>query len=281
MTNHPRQQPASHEKLVEVGNNTFRVIDEGPTDAPCVMFSHSIMTHASMWDAQAELLRQDFRVIRYDSRGHGKSTHAGDSYSTDMLANDAISILDALAIEKVHFIGLSLGGIVGFDLALKHPGRLHSLVVCDARADSPEEFARPWDARIEAAQRHGMQELVDATMARWFGMDFLQTAKADEVRSMIRDTSVDGFVATARALQSYDYLDLTRTSQLPIVPVTLITGERDGVMPAVMQSLATQIGHATFTLIPAAGHLPNLENPKAFNDALESHFRSLGVTAAI
>jgi 3-oxoadipate enol-lactonase len=260
------------EKFIQVGNVKFRVIDEGPIDAPCVVFSHSIMTNADMWKIQAAFLKESFRVIRYDGRGHGKSTYSAGPYSMSLLANDVIGILDALAIGKVHFIGLSLGGIIGFDLALNHGDRMHSLVICDARADSPEEFARPWDARIETALQGGMNDLVEPTMARWFGPDFLRTALADDVRSMIRASSIEGFVATVRALQAYDYRSVCESAQ---VPLTLIAGERDGVLPSVMHSLAAQIKGAKFELIPSAGHLPNLENPESFKNALRRHFRSL------
>jgi 3-oxoadipate enol-lactonase len=273
---HQIEESPVRKRFVETGNARLHVIDEGPVAAPAVLFSHSIMTNAGMWNPQASLLRDTFRVVRYDSRGHGQSTAGSPDYSMGMLATDVIAILDALDLGKVHFVGLSLGGIVGFDLALNHPRRLLSLAICDARADSPEQFARPWDARIEAAQWQGMQALVEPTMARWFGSDFLQTAQADEVRSMIRDTSLEGFVATARALQSYDYRRLTGCANAPI---TLIAGERDGVLPSVMQSLATQIEHASFELIASAGHLPNLENPQAFNEALLRHLRSAAMRA--
>ncbi|HEY9280857.1 MAG TPA: alpha/beta fold hydrolase [Eoetvoesiella sp.] len=258
------------QEIIEVGGRKFFVIDEGPIDAACIVFSHSIMTDSGMWQSQADVLRRNFRVIRYDSRGHGKTPHAGDDYSTSLLANDVVSLLDALSLDRVHFVGLSLGGILGFDLAQRYSHRFHSLVICDARSDSPEEFARPWDARIETARSEGMSALVEPTMARWFGSDFLETAAADGVRAMISQTSVEGFVATARALQAYDYHD---TAPSFSAPVTFIVGENDGVLPDVMRTFAKSCKNADFVSIPSAGHLPNIENPGAFNATLDAHLK--------
>src|SRR5690606_25400614 len=131
------------------------------------------------------------------------------------------------------YVGLSLGGILGFDLAHRYSRRFHSLVICDARSDSPEEFARPWDARIETARCEGMSALVEPTMARWFGSGFLETAAAERIRAMIRHTSVEGFIATARALQAYDYRDTAASFS---APCTFIVGENDGVLPDIMSA---------------------------------------------
>jgi len=259
---------------IPLAQGSLRVYDQGPRDAPCVMFAHSIMANSAMWEEQAALLAPALRVIRYDSRGHGQSAAIPGPYTMPELARDAIAILDALGIGKAHFVGLSLGGIIGFDLALHHRERLHSLVVCDARADCPPEFAGPWDERIDNARQHGMETLVDPTMARWFGADFLQGGQADAVRAMIRETSVEGFSGTARGLQSYDYSAL---NDMHGTPCTLIVGERDGVLPKVMEQLAGAIRGADFVTIANAGHLPNLENPQGFNQALLAHLRAQGL----
>ena len=259
-----------YEGSVEVGGRKVFIIDEGPIDAPCIVFSHSIMTDSGMWQSQAEVLNRGFRVLRYDSRGHGKTPSTGDDYSTGRLANDVVSLLDVMGLDQVHFVGLSLGGILGFDLAGRYSERLHSLVICDARPDSPEEFAQAWDARIETARSQGMSALVEPTMARWFGSEFLETNSADRIRTMITQTSVDGFVATARALQTYDYSDVARDFS---VPATFVVGENDGVLPGVMKSFATSCANADFVPIPSAGHLPNIENPVAFNAALDAHIK--------
>lgn len=257
------------ESYLKLDNYGLRVLDEGVPAAPCVIFSHSIMTDAGMWRPQVDALKDRFRVIRYDARGHGGSSTGEGPYSIASLASDVVRIMDALDIEKAHFVGLSLGGIVGYDLGVNHAHRLHSLVICDARADSPQAFARPWDERIETALSEGMEPLVEPTVSRWFGAGFLESDQATAVRQMIRQTPVAGFVATARALQKYDYL-----SQVPSisVPTTYLVGENDGVLPEVMQSLSGQTRASRYVVVPAAGHLPNLENPTSFNAALEEHF---------
>lgn len=122
----------SRKKAVSVDDVLLSVVDEGPLDGVPVLLSHSIMTNLNMWSAQRlNLLENDYRVIRYDSRGHGQSTTGSADYSMDLLAKDVIKVLDALRIEKCHFVGLSLGGIIGFALLRDHPDRLLSAVICD------------------------------------------------------------------------------------------------------------------------------------------------------
>lgn len=263
-----------HQATVEIGGRHVYVKDEGPLAAPCIVFSHSIMTDTGMWQAQANALSQQYRVVRYDSRGHGETPPASNEYSTGILADDVIALIDALSLDKVHFVGLSLGGIVGFDLAHRYAHRLHSLVICDARPDSPSEFARAWDDRIAAASSTGMSALVEPTMARWFGPDFLETDAAQAIRAMIGNTSIEGFIATARALQTYDYRDAAAAIS---TPATFIAGEHDGVLPDIMRAVAQQC-QAQFVLIPNAGHLPNIENTTAFNTALQDHLQRYAET---
>lgn len=260
-----------HHRVGVAGGEIF-VRDEGEPNAPCVVLAHSIMTDAGMWDGQVALLQGlGLRVLRPDSRGHGRSTAAGAAFTLADLAQDVIAILDALAVERAHFIGLSLGGIVGFDLGVDHAQRLLSLVICDARADAPPESVQPWDARIQVAAEHGMAALAEPTLARWFGEDFLRQndPALQSIRKMITATSVAGFQATARALQSFDYRQ--RLPQIGL-PATLVVGERDGVLPGVMRELAAQIPGAAFQVIADAGHLPNIEQCRSFNACLSGHF---------
>jgi 3-oxoadipate enol-lactonase len=178
-----------------------------------------------------------------------------------------VRILDRLDITSAHFVGLSLGGMVGFALGQQHSNRLDSLVICDARADSPAAFAQPWDERIVQAREQGMACLVQPTLDRWFGERFaaLEHATQAQLREAIASTSVEGFVATARALQDFDY-----TPGLGSMPhhVTLIAGDKDGVLPDVMADLSRRMPRCQLEIIPGAGHLPNLEQPALFNAAL-------------
>lgn len=266
----PEAQALQHR--IPVDGCTLQVVDEGDAGQPAVLLAHSIMTSSRMWQPQVEALRaMGLRVLRADSRGHGGSGMAGDTpLSIDRLADDVVAVLDALAIERVHFIGLSLGGMVGFSLGQRHAQRLASLVICDARADSPPAFARPWDERIALARDRGMSALVQPTVDRWFGdrVGALDRSALAELREDIARTAVSGFVATARALQGFDY-----TSGLHgMPPATLIVGELDGVLPEVMAELVQQIPAGKLSTIPSAGHLPNLEQPAVFDRVLTEHF---------
>lgn len=256
---------------VQVDGGALQVHDDGAKGQPCVLLAHSIMTSAQMWAPQvAHLTGLGYRVLRPDSRGHGGSRDEDSPLTIDRLAEDVVRVLDTLGIERAHFVGLSLGGMVGFALGQQHAARLESLVICDARADSPPAFAQPWDERIAQAREQGMASLVGPTLDRWFGdrLAGLDRRWEAELRQAIASTTVDGFVATARALQDFDY-----TPGLSSMPphATLIVGEKDGVLPGVMADIARRMPRCELEVIPAAGHLPNLEQPAAFNRALQRH----------
>ncbi|CAM3627846.1 AB hydrolase-1 domain-containing protein [Bordetella sputigena] len=257
-------------RRVETGDASFAIVEGGAATGPCVLFSHSIMTTHAMWRPQFDMLcRAGYRVIAYDARGHGASTVSPAPYTVRQLGDDVIGLLDAMNIQAVHFVGLSLGGIVAFDLAARHPRRLASAVICDARADAPESFARPWDERIALARAEGMQALASPTVARWFGAAARETEEARAVHRLICDTPVEGFAGTAMALKRFDFLAGLAGIRLP---VTLVCGDNDGVLPEEMSSLAKRIPGAVLEMIADAGHLPNIENAAAFNAALARHF---------
>jgi 3-oxoadipate enol-lactonase len=255
--------------MFPVDGATLQVHDDGEVGQPCVMLAHSIMTNAQMWAPQVGYLRNlGYRVLRPDSRGHGGSGNEQTALTIDRLAADIVQVLDQLGILRVHFVGLSLGGIVGFALGQQHASRLASLVICDARADSPPAFAQPWNDRIAHARAHGMASLVQPTLERWFGdsLEALDRSIQAQLRECMETTSVEGFVSTGRALQAFDY-----TSRLDSMPshTTLIVGAKDGVLPEVMADLARRMRHCHIEVIPGTGHLPNAEQPPLFNAALK------------
>lgn len=227
------------------------------------------MTTHAMWRGQIDLVsRKGYRAVAYDARGHGQSTVSPSPYRMGQLADDVIALLDALGVERAHFVGLSLGGMIAFDLLTRYPQRLLSAVVCDARADSPDFFAAPWDERIALARDEGMKMLASPTIARWAGAQFRESDAARALYRMICDMPVEGFVGTARALQDFDFRGGLGNVR---VPVTLICGENDGVLPEEMGALAARIPGSIIELVANAGHLPNLENSGDFNAALLRH----------
>jgi len=247
----------------------------GDPRGQAVVLSHSILTSSAMWRGQVDVLtRLGLFVVGVDTRGHGDSVATPAPYSMSMLVNDALTVLDALGIARAHFVGLSLGGMIGLGLGIGHADRLLSLVVCDARADSPDSFRAPWPERIEIARYQGCAALAAPTVERWFGREFIDT-HPEEVRSiaeMIASTSVTGFVGSAQALMQLDYIDAVDAIDTPL---TLVVGENDGALPAVMRDLHRRCTGSAFELIPNAGHLPNVEQPDAFNAVLLRHFGRL------
>lgn len=247
------------------------VHEQGDDRHPTVLFSHSILSSSSMWDRQAAVLaRSGWHVLRLDTRGHGASEPSAAPYTMEELVGDTVAVLDALDLESVHFVGLSLGGMIGFGLGISHPHRLDSLLICDARADAPPPFAAPWDERIAIAAREGCGALAEATAQRWFGASFLQEqpAVARRVRDMVAGTTTQGFIGCARALQRLDYLPRLHRIE---TPTTLLVGADDGPLPEAMAQIAQRIPGAVLEVIPDAGHLPNLQQPVAFDAALLRH----------
>lgn len=239
----------------------------GQPQAPVMMLGHSILTSNRMWLGQIGLLvQQGYRVVSVDARGHGKSSEPHTQCSMDDLVADNVDVLDVLGIHLAHFMGSSLGGMVGLGLGILHPDRIASLIICSGRADAPATFGLPWDERIAIARNQGTAALAEPTAQRWFGNEFLEaypdTARA--VKEMIAGTSVRGFIACARALQGLDYL--TRLGSIA-APVQLIVGARDGA-PDVMRDMVSRISGAQLEVIPDAGHLPNIDQQRAFNDAI-------------
>jgi 3-oxoadipate enol-lactonase len=254
------------------GDIAFRI--HGPEDGVPVVMGHSILTSGAMWEAQAHLLAQQrFRVICLDIRGHGASDTTPAPYGMDGLAADVVAVLDELRIDRAHYVGLSLGGMVGVGLGIHHADRVLSLCLCDMRADTPPAASAPWDERMGVARAaDSCAPLTESTLERWFGRPFLDANPGVVARlsDIIGGTSVEGFSGCAQAIQRMDYLP--QVSRIT-VPVTLIVGERDSVLPDAMRALKEQIPGAEFVEIEAAGHLPNIERPAAFDAALLRHFQ--------
>jgi 3-oxoadipate enol-lactonase len=250
--------------------NGIRIYHElsGPVDAPVVMLSNSLGTRLEMWDPQMPALAGRYRVLRYDSRGHGRSDAPPGPYSIAMLADDACALLDALGIARVHFCGLSKGGMVGQRLGSHHGDRLSSLVLCATAARlGPPEL---WDQRIEQSAREGMAALVDGVAERWFTAGYRATPRPEieQVRAMILATSPQGYGACCAAIRDMDQSEAIRAIRTP----TLIVAGADD--PAttidVMRDLHERIPGARFVEIAPAAHLLNIEQADRFNRTLTS-----------
>jgi 3-oxoadipate enol-lactonase len=254
--------------MAEVEANGIRVRYElsGDEGRPVVMLSNSLGTNLAMWDAQMPELRGGYRVLRYDTRGHGRTDATEGPYAIEQLAEDAIGLLDALAIERVHFCGLSMGGMIGQVLGAKHGSRLASLTLCATASHMPQREI--WDGRIETAREQGMEALVEGVVERWFTEAFRARPRpeAERVREMILATPAHGYAACCAAIRDMDLRETIRDIE---VPTLIIVGDKDPATPVeASRAIEERIRGARLEVIPEAAHLVNIEQAAAFNRAL-------------
>jgi 3-oxoadipate enol-lactonase len=253
---------------IMIDGNQVNYEMEGPTSAPVVMLSHALATNLSLWDPQIGVLARDFRVLRYDSLGHGGSGAPPGPYSLDQLARQAAGLLDALGIARVHFVGLSMGGMIAQALALIKPQSVASLLLCDTSSRIPPEAQTLWQERIRIAESEGMEPLVEPAVARWFTAPF-RAAHPDvieRVRGMMRGTSPSGCAACCHAIAA---LDLTDRLQAIQAPALVIVGEEDQGTPIAMsRTIHERVAGSEMVILPSAPHLSNVEQPQAFNRAV-------------
>lgn len=243
---------------------------EGSPSAPLVTLSHSLACDLSMWEPQMEPLLRSFRVLRYDTRGHGKTAAPEGPYSIAMLASDVEGLLHALGIGKTHFLGISMGGMIGQRLALDRPQILGKLVLCDTASRIPPEAGPIWDERIRIALEQGMGPHVAPTLERWFTPPFKESHPevTERFGAMIRATLPAGYVGCAHAIRALDLTDQLKRIQAP----TLIIAGEDDPSFAVSVSREMQMGieGSRLVLIGSAAHLPCAEQSERFNEAVLS-----------
>jgi 3-oxoadipate enol-lactonase len=239
---------------------------DGREGAPWLIFSNSLMTNLTMWDDQAAALQGDYRILRYDQRGHGGTQVPDGKYTFDMLTADVVALMDALAIKRAHFCGLSMGGMTALFLAQRHADRFDRIIACDCGPASTPVSAQQWKERIDLGGEKGMEALVDVTVNRWFPPDFVATRSPvlDKVRGMIRATPYKGFAGGAQALCDYDL-----RPGLPGItrPTLCIVGTKDATLAGMEQIHATVSG-ARMVKLEGAGHISNLEQPQTFTKAV-------------
>lgn len=237
----------------------------GSDSAPALMLSNSLGTNIHMWDDQVDEWSKHFRVIRYDRRGHGQSDAPKGPYSMERLGRDAVSVLDALGVEKTHWCGLSMGGMVGQWLGANAPERLGKLVLSNTNAYYADK--KIWDDRIRFLESNDLDRLVDPNMERWFTADF--RAKAPQAIARMKEifltTSKDGYVACCQGIRDMDF----RASNPSIKASTLvIVGAQDpATPPAQGEAIAAQIPGAKVVSFEAA-HIANMEQPAPYAKAV-------------
>ena len=248
-------------------NNYLNVEVIGSLELPKIIFSNSLGSDLRMWNPQVEAMKSKYCIIRYDKRGHGKSSPAKGPYSFDMLENDVILIMDQLKIDKAHFIGLSMGGMTSIGLALKHSHRFNKFVCCAARADMPPPAIEAWDQRINVVKDKGTLGVVDGSLERWFSKDFRLDKKnnaiIEKASKMIKKTSTNGYIGSCEAIKGLDYLNEIAKIQNKFL---FISGETDVGAPALaMEEMHHLTLNSQYKCIPKVAHVFNLENPEATN----------------
>jgi 3-oxoadipate enol-lactonase len=229
------------------------------------MLSNSLGCTLQMWEPQMRALTQVFRVIRYDRRGHGKSGVPPGPYSVERFGRDVLAILDDLNIEKVHWCGLSMGGMVGQWLGANAPERLGKIVLSNTSCHYPDPSF--WEARIEAVKEGGLASIADTVIGGWLTQDFRERQPdiAASMKAMLTATPVEGYIASCQALARLDLRD-----DLPKIksPTLVIAGRYDKSTPIAMaEAIRSKIPGASMTILDAA-HISNVEAPLAFNDAV-------------
>lgn len=255
-------------RLVGVNGVEIACRFDGPEDAHVVMMSNSLMSDHTMWDVTVPALIDRYRVLRYDTRGHGRSGTTPGPYSIEMLTDDAVGLLDQLGIRKVHFVGLSMGGMIAQQMGARFPDRVYSLSLCDSASEMPPRSM--WEERFATAQAKGIAGLLDGTIQRWFTPPFIarDPESIEKVRRMILGTQVEGYIACASAVR-----DMAQTTMLLDVksPTLVLVGRQDpacSVGKAIV--LHRMIDNSRMIILEDAAHLSNIEQPKAFNKALRT-----------
>jgi 3-oxoadipate enol-lactonase len=246
----------------------------GKEGAPWLVFSHSLACSVRMWDKEIERHKERYRVLAYDTRGHGQSAAPKGAYTLEGLADDLHALLRHLKIAKAHFCGLSMGGMIGQTFALKYPGIFQSLTLCDTTSRYPAAAAPLWQERIRIAESQGLKPLVQPTLERWFTEAF-RKGKPEEVKKVaaqIEKTPVPGYVGCCHAIPK---IDVTARLKEIKCPALVICGENDpGTPPAMAREIHENLPGSKLVLIPQAAHLSNIEQPEAFNRALAEFLSS-------
>lgn len=238
---------------------------EGAEGKPWLTFCNSLGTDLHMWGPQVEALASDYRILRYDRRGHGESSAPPPPYSIEALAGDVVALWDALEIEQSHFCGLSIGGLTGQWLGLYESSRVAKLVVCATSAKIGS--AESWQQRIEQVHTGGLEALADATVQRWFTPAFASAHPGvieGIVRSFVASSDV-GYAGCCAAVAGADFRDALGAIETPLLA---IAGDDDPVCPpADLRRIAEGVSNGRYAEVPGR-HICNMESAAAFNTVL-------------
>ena len=240
----------------------------GSPDLPVVVMSHPLGGSLEIWDSQIDALSSHFRILRYDTRGHGGTSAPNGPYSMDTLVVDALSLLDDLEVDKVHWVGLSLGGLIGQGLAIASPERLLSMSLCNTVSCVREDARKMWKVRHKPGQRFNLQDVVDYAMKVWLteGYRNAHRKEYEEIRQRFLSTPVHGYTACIGAIMNADFTDHLTNIQIP----TLIVASDQDIATPIEESRIIDKGlpNSDLQVISGAAHLSNVEQSERFNEIL-------------
>ena len=258
-------------KLIEANGIPTHYMDEGPRDAPALVFSNSLGTDLRLWGKILPLLPTEMRIVRYDKRGHGLSACSPSPYTIQNLADDVAALLDSLEIRQCIFVGLSIGGQIAQELAANRPDLIKAAVLsCTAaRIGTPEN----WRQRISAVRSGGLESIADSVLERWFPERFRRNSALElhGWRRMLCSVQPEGYAGCCEALCSADLRESIQKIELPVLA---IAGSEDLATPSdLVETTAKMIRDAEFKVIDGAGHLACVDQPESFAGLIGSFIR--------
>jgi len=263
---------------ISINNLSVSYNDHGPDDAPVIIFIHGFPLNKSMWDTQAEALKENYRVIAYDIRGHGNSDQGIDEFFIELFVTDLLRLMEKLGIERSILCGLSLGGYIALNAVLKHPDRFDGLILNDTQciADTPEIKENRCQAIISIKEK-GVEQYADESIKKLFAPKSYTKKKnvIAAVKEMIISTTKQSLCNTLHAMAERK----ETCDQLPEIniPVLIMVGKEDKITPiAAAQQMHEKMFNSKLEIIQHAGHLSNLENPTAFNTHLVNFLELVG-----
>ncbi len=246
--------------LAELGDVTIHWREDGDPEGAPVVLPHALGLDLHLWDAVIPLLPRGLRLIRYDLRGHGKSSVPPGPYAMGALVRDAERLMDHLGLRDAVFVGLSIGGLIAQGLAVKRLDLVRALVLSDTAVKIGT--AQTWANRIATVRQGGIAAIADATMERWFSRKERTGPVAEAIRARLLSTPPEGYIGCAAAIGGTDFI--TPTSGLTL-PTLVLAGSEDGSTPPdLVRELASLIKGAQFHILRGAGHLPPVDRPAEF-----------------
>lgn len=251
-----------------INTNGIDIRHDVQGSGPWLLLAHSLATDLTLWDDNLAALTARFRVLRFDSRGHGGTAAPEGPYDFGMLAADALGLMDALGVGRAHFCGISLGGMIAQHVALAAPQRIDRLVLVSTTSGYSAEARALWTERIAGVRANGMAPLVQPTLERWFTPPYraAHPQVMERIGGLVGATPPAGYIGSGQAIARLDTTDRLKELRCPTL---VIAGAEDaGTPPAMGRTIADRVPGACYELIPSASHLCNIEQAQAFDRLL-------------